>query len=96
MEDKKIWAILLIALFGGNLTGISGIVGNHANREGHEELQRQLDDIKENDAELRASLQEHLSEYSEHVRWGREIRANNEGTIQRHEAQIQELRRYLK
>jgi len=55
-NEKKVWAILIIALFGGNLTGLTGILGNHSNREGHEELQRQLDEIKASDEALGAAV----------------------------------------
>ena len=97
MEDKRVWLLLFVALFGGNITGITGILGNHAIREGHEEIQRQIDDIKQNDLECRATLSSHHEEFNDHLEFEHEVRANTTGTLQRHEAQIQELyRNYMK
>jgi len=62
---------------------------------GRDELQRQIDEIRQNDTELRAALADHIKAYNEHIRWGSDVRSNNEGTMERHEAQIQELYRRL-
>ena len=93
MDDKKIAALIVLVLFGSNLSGIAGIVGNSSSIEGHEDLQRQLDEIKLADTECRATMSAHINEWNEHIEWGREVRADNSGAIQRHEAQIQELYR---
>ena len=69
-EEQKIWAILFIALFGGNLTGLTGILGNHSSREGHEELQRQIDEIKASDTQLEDKYHAHSHEAP--PRWVRE------------------------
>ena len=57
--------------------------------------QRQIDEIKQNDLETRQLLQELINDYHEHIEWGRDVRSDNTGTLQRHEAQIQELYRRL-
>ena len=96
MDDKKTAALIILVLFGGNISGLAGIAGNSSSIEGHEDLQRQLDEIKLADTECRATMQTHLEEWNNHIEWGREVRADNSGTIQRHEAQIQELYRRIK
>ena len=100
MEDKKLAALIILVLFGGNLTGIINSVSPDYRADpftGSEgaDLQRQIDDIKINDAECRAAMSAHLEEYNDHIEWGRDVRSNNSGTLQRHEAQIQELYRRL-
>ena len=94
MDNKQI-ALIILVLFGGNLSGIVGSIGNSSSAQGHEDLQRQLDEIKLSDTECRASLSTHLEEYNTHIIWGRDVRSLNEGTSQKHEAQIQELYRLM-
>ena len=91
MENKQLWLILVIALFGGNLTGLTGILGNEQSAQGGRELQtridsiqRQLVDIKQNDKECRESLSKLADKC-----------ADTQNTVERHEAQIREIRRYL-
>ena len=95
MDDKKTAALIILVLFGGNLSGIIGTIGNSSSIQGHEDLQRQLDEIKLADAECRASLSAHLEEYNSHILWGRDVRTLNEGTLQRHDAEIKELFRRI-
>jgi hypothetical protein len=104
VEDKKLFIYALVILFGGNLTGIINTLNpdyradpftGSEGRELRSDLQRQIDDIKLNDTECRAALQSHLQDYNDHLRWGRDVRSDNEGTFQRHEAQINELYRHL-
>jgi len=100
MEDKKLVALVILILFGGNITGIINSISPDyradpfTGSEGRD-LQRQIDDIRQNDTELRSAVAEHIKAYNEHIRWGSDVRSNNEGTLERHEAQIQELYRRL-
>lgn len=101
MEDKKLIAFAVLVLFGGNITGIVNSVSPDfradpfTGREGRE-LQRQIDEIRADDTELRELVQKYIDDYNNHIKWGREVRSDNEGALQRHEAQIQELYRRIK
>ena len=100
MEDKKLAALIVLVLFGGNITGIINSVSPDYRADPFtgsqgDELQRQIDEIRADDAECRAGLAAHLENYREHINWGREVRSDNAGTLERHEAQIQELYRRL-
>ena len=100
MEDKKLFIYALVVLFGGNITGIINSISPDyradpfTGRQGAD-LQRQIDEIRADDEEYRAALAQHLEDYKEHTRWGRDVRSNTAGTLERHEAQIRELRRNL-
>lgn len=100
MEDKKLVAFALLVLFGGNFSGILNTINPDIRSDpftGSEgrDLQRQIDAIKQDDFELRESMQALEDDYHDHIEWGREVRSNNAGTLERHEAQIQELYRRL-
>ena len=94
--DKKTVALIVLLLAGGNITGGLGYLANDAAQDGHTELQRQIDETKNANAECRTMLSDHIEKYNSHITWGRDISVINEGTIQRHDAQIQELYRRLK
>lgn len=93
MENKQAWAIIIIALFGGNLTGLLGTAGNHTISEGqnniqreldsiHEDIQRQLDEIKAVDTRCKQNMRDITQRC-----------ADTQSAIQRHNAEIKELQR---
>ena len=100
MEDKKLIAFALLVLFGGNLTGIVNTLNPDfradpfSGTEGRD-LQRQLDEIKQHDAETRQLLQELLTDYHDHIEWGRDVSISKQAIDSTQDAQIQELYRRL-
>jgi hypothetical protein len=97
-ENKKLIAIALVILLGGNAGSFINALNPNVRSDpftGTQHLEyaarveSQLEDI-------RSQFREHLSDWQDHIKWGRDRTTTIESKLSEHEAEILECQRRLR